>query len=277
MAHQNAGNASASISAAPTTGSASPSSSAAPAKAKLAAGQPVNTDKYANYSTAASLGFIDTDAILAERAKLEREERAKVGQAGTWETVAVIAPQDLVEGDVGEEDPRYAYNPAGEDSKRQLAGLLRGSLDEDPSEEARNFRFEADRQPGEASDRPRRVKPDVYDDGEWDPDSILKLGQKTKREASVSGDAGPEIKVKVKDETSQEHRGGARDGEATENKIASNLPARAGDGASVHTSADVPGSTTVKEEESEAKPTGGSMFKKRKAPGAANRSVRQKI
>ncbi|KAJ9126689.1 hypothetical protein QFC24_001719 [Naganishia onofrii] len=274
ITHQNAANASASISAAPTTGSASPASSAAPAKGKLAAGQPVNTDKYANYSTAASLGYVDADAILAERAKLEREERAKVGQAGTWETVAVIAPPNVAEEDVGEEDPRYAFNASGEHGKHQLAGLLRGSLDEDPSEEARNFRFETDRQPGESSDRPRRVKPDVYDDGEWDPDSILKLGKKTKREASASGDVGADTKGKVKDETSHDQQGITQGGEAVKSESTSDARA----GAEIDGQAPaVAASLSVKEEETEAKPTGGGMFKKRKAPGAANRSVRQKM
>ncbi|KAJ9106114.1 hypothetical protein QFC21_001256 [Naganishia friedmannii] len=276
LTHQNAANSSASITAAPTTGSASPSGSSAPTKGKLAAGQPVNTDKYANYSTAASLGFVDADAILAERAKLEREERAKVGQAGTWETVAVIAPQDIDEEEIGEEDPRYAFNATDEDNKHQLAGLLRGSLDEDPSGEARNFRFETDRQPGESSDRPRRVKPDIYDDGGWDPDSILKLGKKTKREASALGDVEADVKVKVKDEMTQEQYGSAEDGEAAKGKSTSDGPPRAGDEANRQSPANA-GSSIVNEEESKVKSTGGGMFKKRKAPGAANRSVRQKM
>ncbi|KAJ9124080.1 hypothetical protein QFC22_000875 [Naganishia vaughanmartiniae] len=254
---QNAANSSASISAAPTTGSASPSSSAAPAKGKLAAGQPVNTDKYANYSTAASLGYVDADAILAERAKLEREERAKVGQAGTWETVAVITPQNIDEEEVGEEDPRYAFHAAAEDNKHQLSGLLRGSLDADPSEEARNFRFEMDRQPGESSDRPCRIKPDVYDDGGWDPDSILKLGKKAKRETSASRNVGLDAKVQVKEETSIEQQTSAQDGETSKATTSSDALPRDGDEANGQALADGARSPAVKEADIEAKPTTG--------------------
>lgn len=237
------------MSAAPT--SASGSTSASASKPKPAAFN--KADKYANYSTAASLGFVDADAIVAEREQLALDARAKVGEAGTWETVAVIAPLDPTrdEDEQGEEDARYAFN-AG-DVKPLTGGILRGSLDDDPGEEARNFRFETDRRPGETGDGPlRRVKPDVYDDGEWDPDSILALGKKAKAEP------GTEVKGEVKEETiggdervkseDEERQSGAADAE-------------------------------IKKEEgsAESRPSGSSMFKKRKAPGAANRSVRQKM
>ncbi|KAJ9098807.1 hypothetical protein QFC19_006284 [Naganishia cerealis] len=261
LTHESAANTSASISAAPTTGSASPTSKDFATKGKLTAGKPAQPqDKYANYSTAASLGYVDADALLAERAKQEREERAKVGQAGAWETVAVIVPQDPAQQNAEEEDSRYAFNATGEDSKHQLSGFLRGSLDEDPSEEARNFRFETDRQPGDASDRPRRIKPDVYDDGGWDPDSILQLGKKTKPEDALPRDTMADIKIKVKKET---------DGTTSRGENIEDQPGE------LVRKADSGEVSRVKEEDdpsTENKPSGGGMFKKRKAPGAATRS-----
>lgn len=279
------------MSAGPSASSSGPS---AP-KPRLAAGKPANqSDKYANYSTAADLGFVDADSLLSDRAKLERDERAKVGQAGTWETVAVIAPGDEIpggDGDDGEPDARYAFN-AGEDSKHHL-GLLRGSLDDDPSEEARNFRFETDRRPGDdAGDRPRRIKLDPYDDGEWDPDSILGLGKKKKKSAdgavkSEDLDVKPKVEEsvesgndRIKGEPSKWQAGGVN-----EIKPLVGATRQVGDVKQEDLEGEVQAEEVIKKEEEikkegnapESKPSAGSMFKKRKAPGAANRSVRQKM
>lgn len=240
--------------------SATASSSSVAPKPKTTA---VNkNDKYANYSTAASLGFIDADAIVAEREKLESEARAKIGEAGTWETVAVITPSqdEDVEQD-GEEDARYAYN--GGDVKPSTSGILRGSLDDDPGEEARNFRFET----GEAGAGPvRRVKPDVYDDGDWDPDSILALGRKVKQAVKTEGDVKVEVKHEVDTGEGETNVAPSRTVDGAEVNEAQGQPSVAGDG-------------EIKGEDgaTESKPAGSSMFKKRKAPGAANRSVRQKM
>lgn len=244
--------------------SATASSSSTGPKQKTTA---VNkNDKYANYSTAASLGFIDADAIVAEREKLEREARAKIGEAGTWETVAVITPSqdEDVEQD-GEEDARYAFN--GGDVKPSTSGILRGSLDDDPGEEARNFRFETERGLAESSGGPvRRVKSDVYDDGEWDPVSVLALGRKAKQTVKSEGD----VKVEVKDEVDT--------GEG-ETKLASSHMVNGGEASQSPGKPSIPVDGEVKGEDvaTESKPSGSSMFKKRKAPGAANRSVRQKM
>lgn len=235
--------------------SASTSSSIAP-KAKTTA---INkNDKFANYSTAASLGFVDGDAILAEQEKLAREARAKIGEAGAWETVAVIDPSHDEEATQdGEEDARYAFN--GGDVKPSTSGILRGSLDDDPGEEARNFRFEQDRGAGDGP--ARRVKPDVYDDGEWDSDSILALGRKGKQAVKSEGD----VKTEVKPET----------GEVTHG----NEGVAGGASQSADTAEADRAKADIKKEDdaAESKPSGSGMFKKRKAPGAANRSVRQKM
>jgi hypothetical protein len=207
----------------------------------------------------------------------------------------VIAPGDEIpgeDGDGGEPDARYAFN-AGEDNKHHL-GLLRGSLDDDPSEEARSFRFETDRPPGDdAADRPRRVKVDVYDDGEWNPDSILGLAKKKKDGADGVKDEASDVKPKVeesagsssdiiKGEQVRWQRGGVEKkvvpgatrevGEVSSSPIVEAVKAEdiAGDG-------DADQEIKVEETAPESKPSTGSMFKKRKAPGAANRSVRQKM
>ena len=222
---------------------------------------------------------------------MERDERAKVGQAGAWETVAVVTPSDLtsnVGDDGGEPDARYAFN-GGEDTKHRVS-LLRGSLEDDPGEEARNFRFETDGRPGDNSgERPRRMKPDPYDDGEWDPDSILTLGTKEKTASSKVKDEETDIEPK-EEEVSGLHSDRIK-GEAVKWQVSGIdeskfTTGKVRDVGSVE--ADVkredPGPESqpeegIKKEEivPESKPSTGSMFKKRKAPGAANRSVRQKM
>ncbi|RPD54732.1 hypothetical protein L226DRAFT_60976 [Lentinus tigrinus ALCF2SS1-7] len=69
-----------------SSSSPGPSSSAA-AGPKVAAPKPSNP--YANYSTAESLGYVDPDL---ERAKAEAEQRRTQGIAGEWEVVDVIPP-----------------------------------------------------------------------------------------------------------------------------------------------------------------------------------------
>lgn len=208
----------------------------------------------------------------------------------------MIAPGDEVPGEAGDgdgqPDARYAFNGA-EDNKHHL-GLLRGSLDDDPSEEARSFRFETDRLPGDDAERPRRVKVDVYDDGEWNPDSILGLAKKKKKDA-VDGvkDEASDVKPKVeesagsssdiiKGEQVKWQRGGVEKkvvpgarrevGEVASPTLAEAVKVEdtAGDG-------DADREFKVEETAPESKPSTGSMFKKRKAPGAANRSTRQKM
>jgi hypothetical protein len=170
----------------------------------------------------------------------------------------VITPS-LEEGAVpdGEVDERYAFN--GGDVK-PTGGILRGSLDDDPGEDARNFRFEQDRG---AEGGVRRVKPDVYDDGEWDPDSILALGRKSKQAVK-----GEDVKAEVKRETSE---AGTAAGETLSGAVDS------GDGTETQEAKPAEGAVKKEDDAAESKPSGSSMFKKRKAPGAANRSVRQKM
>lgn len=232
---------------------------------------------------------MDADSLLSDRARLERDERAKIGQAGKWETVAVITPSDQTadaEVDGGEPDARYAFS-AGEDSKHHVS-LLRGSLDDDPSEEARNFRFETDRQPGDdAGDRPRRIKLDPYDDGEWDPDSLLALGKKKSTSSTVKDEesnvkpkeeevAGPSHD-RITGETVKWQVGGINESKPAAGKTRE-VGTIEGDVKQEELGAESRVQEIKKEEVApESKPAAGSMFKKRKAPGAANRSVRQKM
>lgn len=190
------------------------------------------------------------------------------------------------DGDGGEPDARYAFN-AGEDSKHHV-GPLRGSLEDDPSEEARNFRFETDRQPGDnGGDRPRRIKLDPYDDGEWDPDSLLALGKK-KSPSSTVKDVESDVKPNEEEVVAPSHD--RIKGEAVKWQVAGINESKSAAGKTREVGAiegDVkqeelgpePHAHEVKKEEvaPESKPAAGSMFKKRKAPGAANRSVRQKM
>ncbi|KAI0085189.1 hypothetical protein BDY19DRAFT_860449, partial [Irpex rosettiformis] len=67
----------------PGSSSAVPSSSKEPGPSKPAT-KP--SDPYTNYSTAASLGYVDPDA---ERRKIEAERRMKEGIVGEWEVVEV--------------------------------------------------------------------------------------------------------------------------------------------------------------------------------------------
>ena len=55
------------------------------AQPKKASGASKSNDKFANYTTAESLGIVDTDAYLAQQ---ERELRDKEGRAGQWTIVS---------------------------------------------------------------------------------------------------------------------------------------------------------------------------------------------
>ncbi|KII92531.1 hypothetical protein PLICRDRAFT_475297 [Plicaturopsis crispa FD-325 SS-3] len=90
-----------------------PSTSSAPAPPPKAAAPAKPTNKWANYSTAESLGYQDPDA---ERLKAEAERRRMVGVAGEWEVVSSISPPPRP--DTAEEG---TSTPGDSDSRKRAA------------------------------------------------------------------------------------------------------------------------------------------------------------
>ncbi|KAK0225843.1 hypothetical protein IW262DRAFT_1457099 [Armillaria fumosa] len=93
---------------------AQPSTSAAPPKPK-----PKPSSLFADYSTAASLGYTDPDA---ERIALEAQRRRSEGVAGNWEVVEPTPSQDA------------------DSSSSEVAGIKRAA-DNLPSEDSRHFQL----------------------------------------------------------------------------------------------------------------------------------------
>ncbi|SJK97435.1 uncharacterized protein ARMOST_00687 [Armillaria ostoyae] len=93
---------------------AQPSTSAAPPKPK-----PKPSNLFADYSTAASLGYTDPDA---ERISLEAQRRRSEGVAGNWEVVEPMPTQDT------------------ESSSSEVAGVKRPA-DDLSSEDSRHFQL----------------------------------------------------------------------------------------------------------------------------------------
>ncbi|KAK0461337.1 uncharacterized protein EV420DRAFT_1640819 [Desarmillaria tabescens] len=91
-----------------------PSTSTAPPKPK-----PKSSNLFADYSTAASLGYTDPDA---ERISLEALRRRSEGVAGNWEVVESIPTQDT------------------ESSSSEVAGVKRPA-DDHSSEDSRHFQL----------------------------------------------------------------------------------------------------------------------------------------
>ncbi|KAJ3556246.1 hypothetical protein NM688_g2129 [Phlebia brevispora] len=90
------------------------------------------TDLYANYSTAASLGYTDPDEA---RLKAEQERRNKEGVIGDWEVVAVAEPAATnVEEATEEAKPDLSSVPAESSLKRPAEGHL-------DSEDTRQFKL----------------------------------------------------------------------------------------------------------------------------------------
>ena len=114
------------------------------------------SDPWANYSTAASLGFADPDE---ERVKAEAERRRTQGVAGEWEVVE----QPTLNKTNDEADTTH------EPSKKREA---EGTLD---SEDTRNFKLR------------RRIAPSVVDD--WDAD-LIPIRLKPKKTEEVQEPTG---------------------------------------------------------------------------------------
>ena len=77
---------------------------------------PKRTDAFADYSTAASLGYTDPDE---ERLKAEQERRSKEGVVGAWELVTPSAPAPAEKVEEGEEDQKPALADLGEGPSRK--------------------------------------------------------------------------------------------------------------------------------------------------------------
>ncbi|KAI0766505.1 hypothetical protein BC629DRAFT_1538248 [Irpex lacteus] len=88
---------------------------------------PKPSDPYTNYTTAASLGYVDPDE---ERRKIEAERRAKEGVVGAWEVVEVVeeakgeqgegqaSGSNQAEADIDAERKRQAEAPVDDDDIR---------------------------------------------------------------------------------------------------------------------------------------------------------------
>ncbi|CUA66768.1 hypothetical protein RSOLAG22IIIB_00216 [Rhizoctonia solani] len=139
------------------------SSSTAPAPRPAAATKPPppkSTDKFANYSTAESLGFVDEAALEAQRRQTE-------GVAGEWQLVLPTAPAPKPKS--AEEGEKRGLQPAQTEEKAA-------------AESSRNFRV------GE-----RKVGAGLQDI--WEPDIPIRI--KVKTETQPAGSEQPEVKPKT--------------------------------------------------------------------------------
>lgn len=133
-------------------------------------------DKWANYSSAASLGFDDEETKLSSF-EIEQMVRGRGTNVGEWEEVKEAAPA-------------MTYTEDGVpalDLKRKA----------EEEEDHNNFKFQH---------RDKRPAHDVYDDDDWDPKAALgsiKLKTKEKK----LGEAAPESKPAVKKEEATDKAG----------------------------------------------------------------------
>jgi WW domain-binding protein 4 len=229
-----------------------------------------STDPFANYSTAASLGFVDTEADVRAALEAEEEERKRIGEAGQWETIAVHEPSQAVEGEA-----------EGSGAGYRLGSVQRENAED--SEDIRNFQFdEVEAVPARAK---RRIH-DVYGGDQFDPDALLRTTTfidetKRQKEARVERETqekglnrdrwmglvlGPDGKPVIKEEVVKE--------EATPPEPRSEHAA-----ASAHASVDVlvPATNVKPLPDEDVKPStsSGGLFKKRKVP-VTSRSTRQR-
>ncbi|KDN49831.1 hypothetical protein RSAG8_01896, partial [Rhizoctonia solani AG-8 WAC10335] len=138
------------------------SSSSAPAPRPAAAKPPPPkpTDKFANYSTAESLGFVDEAVLEAQRRQTE-------GLAGEWQLVLPTAPAPKSK--IPEEGEKRGFQPAQTEERAA-------------AESSRNFRV------GE-----RKVGAGLQEI--WEPDIPIRV--KVKAEAQSTQPEQPEVKPKT--------------------------------------------------------------------------------
>ena len=95
-----------------------------------------STDKWANYSTAASLGFSDPDA---ERLKAEEERRRKEGTVGAWEVVAIEEP---AAGEEAEQVPKAEADVPADEPLVQAQSLRKREAEAQPDDDdTRQFKL----------------------------------------------------------------------------------------------------------------------------------------
>ncbi|CAE6431357.1 unnamed protein product [Rhizoctonia solani] len=146
--------------AAGSTSTASSSSAPAPRPAAAKPPPAKPTDKFANYSTAESLGFVDEAALEAQRRQTE-------GLAGEWQLVLPTAPPPKTK--TPEEGEKRGLQPAQTEEKAA-------------AESSRNFRV------GE-----RKVGAGLQEI--WEPDIPIRV--KVKAEAQSAQPEQPEVKPKT--------------------------------------------------------------------------------
>lgn len=185
------------------------------------------------------------------------------GFVGGWETIAIAPPvEEAAAGADGldaDADPdakpgeasTNATTPTDSDAARTTLRALKGTLDEPDSAEAHAFRFGADT-------HARRLPDDDLAD---DLDALeARIRERARREAAAAQVPAPYVSggfVKAEDGA-----GGVEDaGEAA-------VKAEPGEAQ--------PEAKPAAEAE-DVKPASAGIFKKRRAPGGANRSVRQKV
>ncbi|KAK0485726.1 hypothetical protein IW261DRAFT_1415660 [Armillaria novae-zelandiae] len=164
---------------------AQPSTSAAPPKPK-----PKPSSPFADYSTAASLGYTDPDA---ERIALEAQRRRSEGVAGNWEVVEPTSTQDT------------------ESSSSEVAGVKRPA-DDLSSEDSRHFQL-------------RKRTLDTGLGRVYDPGAIPIKRKKTEEsEADITGKANTSSKNEPLDSKDTETRPDVPVKEEEDVKIEESIP-----------------------------------------------------
>jgi WW domain-binding protein 4 len=242
------------------------------------------SDPYANYSTAASLGYVDPDA---ERQKIETERRMREGVVGVWEVVDV--PSGGAESAAHEDEDQVQgdrVDAAGELEHNRPSEVQ--AIDDD---DVRPWKL-----------RKKTLGPGI---GELYDPGIIPIKLKAKKEELVPDAAPSELAESGKDKTSSSPpkwsaKGWNRPGDALTSSTpaalaetqdapatsvkqeiplspaleSASLPAHVDLGDAKQTLLDTKAEESlngVKSEQSESNlaPTGNSLFRKRKAPSAS--------
>lgn len=300
--------------------------SIATAKTKTILEPPKPIDKYANYSSAASLGYIDHEEIERQRLQQLAKEKEQQGVASSWETVAVIEPdRESLKGEGHENEHEHdsdtygLHAESGRPSGTRDRTILQGSLDHDPNEEARSFDFNSHQSStGTTKGKSKRFNMARYDDfqDDFDPESIMKkvkvkeesLREKEEKERKqkqkemeenkptipkrlegglnrsgwkgmVIGSDGTKFVKQETEEVKTETETQVEEEEEVKTEAEPGLKAEVE--LEIDTKTPV-NPSPASDPTAETKPVvaqggGGGMFKKRKAPAGANRSVRQRM
>lgn len=216
---------------------AQPSTSAAPPKPK-----PKPSNLFADYSTAASLGYTDPDA---ERIALEAQRRRSEGVAGNWEVVEPTPTQDT------------------ESSSSEVAGVKRPA-DDLSSEDSRQFQL-------------RKRTLDTGLGRIYDPGAIpIKRKKIEESEADIPGKveslSGKESLGSSDIPTSKWKRAGEINVDSKDTETRLDVPVQ--DEEDVKTEENVPDIKPVINGDGFAPEKGGSLFRKRKSVVGGSRGKR---